>query len=217
VDERDVHAAHEAHAVAAADERRERADEEGALLLAELERGEVGRRRHDVPRGVGLQCVVDARERRAGVLARERREVVGEDEAHADDQVHPLGGEQAKAGLAVGALAGLDEAHAGAELALRALGAEVGAVVEGLVAAAADVEDDADVERIPLRRLRRPGRPHEEEGDVRREEHADHEEQLSHGRSFTGWMGAGKEAARPARPQRCTVPSFQRPFSMSDA
>ena len=43
VDERDVHAAHEADFLRSADQRRERADEERALFLAELERGEVRR------------------------------------------------------------------------------------------------------------------------------------------------------------------------------
>ena len=105
-------------------------------------------------------------------------------------------GEQPEAGLAVGALAGLDEAHPRPELPLRALGAEVGAVVERLVAAAADVEDDADVERVALGRLRRAGRAHEEERDVRREEHADDEEQLAHRGKFraAGQGGQGRTA-----------------------
>ena len=45
-------------------------------------------------------------------------EVVGEDEADADDEVHAFGGQQPQARLAIGALAGLDEADARAELSL---------------------------------------------------------------------------------------------------
>ena len=76
-----------------------------------------------------------------------------------------------------------------AELPLGALAAEVGAVVERLVAAAADVEDDADIHRRRARRLLGAPRPREEEGDVHDEEHADEHQQSSHG---AGRCGAGQ-------------------------
>ena len=68
-----------------------------------------------------------------------------------------FGGEQPKTRLAVGAFAGLDEANVCAEAPLGAVGAGVGAVVERLVAASADVEHDADVDRAG-RRPRSPAR-----------------------------------------------------------
>ena len=72
------------------------------------------------PLGVELR-VVDAgevrlRDTRCAIVV----EVVGEDEADADDQVEPLGGEQADARLAVAALARLDVLGLDAELAHRA-------------------------------------------------------------------------------------------------
>ena len=71
VDERDVHAAHEPDLLRPADERRQRADEERALLLAELERREVRRRRDRIALRVRLHGVVDARElRRSGTPSR---------------------------------------------------------------------------------------------------------------------------------------------------
>ena len=56
---------------------------------------------------------------------------------------------------------------------LGALGAEVGAVVERLVAATADVEHDADVDRVAYGRRRRAAWTHKEQRDVRHEEHAE--------------------------------------------
>ena len=65
--------------------------------------------------------VVDAGEVDVRVFLGELRDVVGEDEADADDEVHVLGGEQAEAGLAIGAFARLDEADRRAELLFGAL------------------------------------------------------------------------------------------------
>jgi hypothetical protein len=181
VDERDVHTAHEADALRAADERGQRADEKGAFLLAELERGEVGRRRDGPAGGVEGDGEIDAGELDLRILLREQREVVGEDEPDADDEVHPLGGEEAEAGLAIGALTGLDEADARAELPVRALGAAERAVVERLVSPAADVEHDTDVEPLAGGELLGTARPHEQQRGVHREEHAEDEEELAHG------------------------------------
>ena len=79
-----------------------------------------------------------------------------------------------------------------AELLLGALGAEVGAVVERLVAASADVEDDPDIHGIAGRRLGGAGGMDEEEGDVDDEERGHEEKQLPHDleKSWRGGRGA---------------------------
>ena len=132
------------------------ANEKGPLLLAELERGEIRRRGDDVPRGIECERVVDAGEIRVWIFLREPGEIVGEDEADPDHELHVLRREQPQAGLAIGAFTGLDEVDVRAELLLCALPAAIRAVVERLVAASANVEHDADVE--PARARRRHGR-----------------------------------------------------------
>jgi len=100
------------------------------LFLAELEGRQIRWRRDRLALRVAADGVVDARELRLRVLLRELRQVIGEDEADADDDVHPLGCKESKAGFAIGAFARLDEAHARAQLTLGPFGAEVGAIVE---------------------------------------------------------------------------------------
>ena len=193
VDEREVHAAHEAHLLRLADERRDGADEEGALLLAKLERGEIGGRLDDPPVLVGREGIVDAGEVRVRIFLGELREVVGEDEADADDDVHAFGGEQAQPRLAIGAFTRLDEADADAELLLGALGTEIGAVVERLVAATAQVEHDADVHRVARGRLGGTGWMNEQKDNVDAEQHGHEDEQLLHrGGKVVRGAGRGK-------------------------
>ena len=110
---------------------------------------------------------------------------------------------------------------------LRAFGAKVRTVIEGFVAATANVENDAHVDGIPYWRRRRTTRTHEQERDVRHEEHAEEGEKPFHGgiESFGG-AGQAREARyspeiaagkRPSRHYRLAASNFQRPFSMSDA
>jgi hypothetical protein len=80
--------------------------------------------------------------------------------------------------IPVRSFAGLDEPHLNAQRVLGALGAEVGAVVERLVAAAAEIEDDPYIYGIGGRRSGGTGRMDEEEGDVDDEEGRHEEEQL---------------------------------------
>jgi hypothetical protein len=200
VDERNVHPADKADALRLADDRRERADEERAFFLAELERGEVGRRRDRVAGGVGRDRVVNAGERDVRILLREAGQVIGEDEPHTDDQIHPLGGEQPESRLAVRSLARLDEPHVRAELAHRALRAGIRAVVERLVASSADVEDHPDLEVTLGDRLRRAAGRDEEQGDVDDEQDGDGDDELPHGHEDSS--GATATARSKAREER---------------
>ncbi len=142
VDERNVHAAHEADHARLRRERGQRAGQERALLFAKLERDHVGGRR-DEPVRVELG-VVDAREARARVLARRREQVVRKNEPDADDQIEPARGQQPNPALAIGAFARLDVLGLDAELAHRAAEPAPGRAVERLVAAPADAEHQAD-------------------------------------------------------------------------
>ena len=192
MDERNVHPADEAELLRISDERRERAHEKRSLLLAELERREIRRGRDDVPRGVERECVVDAGEVRVGIFLGELGEIVGEDEADADDELHVLGGEQSQSGFAVGALARLDEVHVRADLVLGALAAAIRAVVERLVAAPADVEYDADVESATARDGRGRCRMDVQQRDVGEEKHPDEEEQRPHVQKLARCSETGK-------------------------
>ena len=60
------------------------------------------------------------------------------------------------------------------------LAAEIGAVVEGLVAAAADIENDADIEAFSGVGNRRPAGAHGEEGDMGEQQRPDQEEGTTH-------------------------------------
>src|SRR6185503_6679847 len=97
---------------------------------------------------------------------RERVDVVAENEADSHDEIHALGGQQPKARLSVRRLGRLDVVNRGAELVLGAQRAGVGAVVEGLVAAPADVEDDADAQGIRRGSGFSAPRPDEKKADV---------------------------------------------------
>ena len=180
VDQRDVHAADEADLLALADQRRQRTHQERALLLAELERDEVGRHRQRIARAVGGHGVVDVGEADVRVLLRQRVDVVAEDEADADHQVEPLGGQQAQPGLAIGALARLDVAHPRAKVLRRPQAAQVRAVVERLVTATADIEDDADIEAFGVVGFGRARWSDGEQGDVGEEERPDQEKGPTH-------------------------------------
>jgi hypothetical protein len=153
---------------------------------------------------VGGDGIVHAGEAGVRVLLGELGEVVGEDEADADHEVHPFGGEQAEAGFAVGALAGLDEPDVHPELLLGPLGTEIRAVVERLVAAPAEVEHHAHVHRVAGGRDRGAGRVHEEERHVDDEQHAHEDEKLLHisEKSCAGRMNgrAGCKRSYPGRP-----------------
>src|SRR5215207_2583644 len=221
LDEGRVHPADEADLLGLADERGESADQVGPLLFAELEGGEVGWWRDDVARGVGGDRVVDAGELRVRILLRQLRQVVGEDEPDADHEVHAFGGQQSQTGLAVRPFAGFDEADLDTEVLLGALGAEVGAVVEGLIAASAEIEDDADIHGIVGRRCGGAGRVDEEEGDVGQQEGSHEDEQLPHDlrKVMPGWEGGKAESVRtrmlPNRSPAALVQGCSRSFDMS--
>src|SRR5207247_675000 len=100
----------------------------------------IRRRRNRIARFVDTDRIIDAGEVGVGVFLRELREVVRKDEPDADDEIHAFGREQPEAGLAIRAVARLDESHVSTQLPVRALTAKVRAVVERLVAAAAEIE-----------------------------------------------------------------------------
>ena len=155
LDERNVHAADEADLLRVADERRERADEERALFLPELERRDVGRRRNEVARP--CPSTARSRRRRSSSFGYSLASCVMSSVKMKPTPMTrsmPSAASSAQPGLAIGAFAGLDEPDRRAELALGALRAAIGAVVERLVAAPADVEHDADVDGVGGRRRR---------------------------------------------------------------
>ena len=99
--------------------------------------------------------VVDAREAaRLGKSCATPIDVTREDETDADDEVEAAGSEEAHSRLAILARRRLEKLDRHTELLLRAQKARVGRVVEALVAASADVEDqpNADVCIRPRRR-----------------------------------------------------------------
>ncbi len=77
---------------------------------------------------------------------------------------------------------------------LGALAAAVRAVVEGLVAASADVEDDADVESVAARDGHGRRGMDEQQRNVGEEEHPDEEEQRPHAQKLARRREAGKHA-----------------------
>ena len=196
------------------DQRGQRADEIRSLLFAELECGHVGRRRDDVPVLVRRQSVVDAGERSAGILLGEIRQIVGEDEADADDEIHPLRGQQSQPRFAICTLTGLDETDVGAKHLGGAVSARVGTVIERLVASATHVEHDADPGRRRLLSLGFGVPTGEKESDVYGEQEGGDEDQLSHlnrriAHNTTGcktsrrcWLSAKKESWGPFQTHR---------------
>ena len=81
-----------------------------------------------------------------------------------------------------------------------ALAAAIGAVVERLVAAPADIEDDADVEPATARNGCGRRGMDEEQRDVGEEEHPDEEEQRPHAQKLARRSGSGKHAALARAP-----------------
>src|SRR5262249_14112998 len=142
-------------------------DQERALLLLEAEADEVGWNLLS-----GQDAHVDAGELHRRELERGGADVVGEDEADAEDQDAAGRDDVAKRALAVGAVAGLDVANPAAEHALGPEAPLVGAVVERLAAAPADVEHQADPRALLARRAlgSRAERAIGEERDVGRDE-----------------------------------------------
>ena len=173
VNERDVHAAHEADLLGFAHQCRQRTDQERTLLFTELERHEIGRHRPRGAHAVGGHGVVDVGEFDVRIFLRQQVDVVGEDEADGDHQIHALSGQQSQAGLTIGAFARLDVAHARAQRFGGAHAAKVGSVVERLIAATADIEDDADVEAVGAVGDRRSRRVDGQQDDVGEEERPD--------------------------------------------
>src|SRR6266545_208623 len=150
LDEVALQAADEADRVRLGLEGGRRADQEGALLLLEADAEEVA-----VGLRAGVGEAVDDREGRVGALGGRLGDVLGEQEADAEDEPVALVGQAVEQLLAVGAvLVGLDVLGRDlvALLLLGGLQAGEGGVVEGLVAAPADVVDDADLlglDRLP--------------------------------------------------------------------
>ena len=91
--------------------------------------------------------VVDTGKRAARIVVGDLDHVVGEHEANAEHQIEAARREQPQPALAIGAIAGLDELGCDAELAGGALDAPISRVVERLVAAPTDVEDQAHAQR----------------------------------------------------------------------
>ncbi len=118
-------------------------DQEGAFLLLEPDAQEVL-----VRLGAAVGEAVDHRELGVGALGGRLGDVLGEQEADAEDQAVALVGQAVQQLLAVGAVrVGLDVLGLDlvALLLLGRLQAGVGRVVERLVASAADVVDDPDL------------------------------------------------------------------------
>ena len=84
------------------------------------------------------------------VGARDGVDVAREDEPDRDHQILPLRGEQAERGLAVLAPHRLEKAHPCAELSLRSRQPLVCRIVEALVSAAPDVENEAYPRSAPF-------------------------------------------------------------------
>src|SRR5262249_16684081 len=129
----------EAHVFAAGEQPGDGADEERALLFAEGEPSDVARNG-----AIGGGDVVDASEAGGGKRLGDDVDVGREDEADAGREIAPARPELPHRCLAVFGAARLEDLDRGAELAGGARNALVGRVVEALVAAAADVEDEAD-------------------------------------------------------------------------
>jgi len=72
-----------------------------------------------------------------------QREVVRKNEPYADHQIHSLGSQEPQAGLPVRPLSRFNKPHPCAQLALRTLSAQKGAVVERLVSATAYIKNDS--------------------------------------------------------------------------
>ena len=181
VNERDVHATHEAHLLGVPYERGQRAHEKRALLLAEFERDEVWGHRQRITHAVSGHGVIDIGEADVRILLRQHRDVVGKDETDGHHEVHSLGGQQSQAGFAVRAFTRLDVAHPCPQRLRRAEAAQVGAIVERLVAATAHVKDDPDVQTLGGVGDRCPRGVDGEEGGVGEEERPDEVKGPAHG------------------------------------
>src|SRR5690606_24382038 len=153
--------------------------EERPFLFPKAQRREVGWQDR-VSVLVQLNGQVHTCEQRVGILAGQEHEVIGEDEADTNHQIHSLGGQQAKAGFAIGTITRLDEPNPRTQLTSRALRAHVGAVVERLVAASANVEDDANVQPFTLREGGCAVRLHELQQHVRAQKKSDYREYSLH-------------------------------------
>ena len=142
-DEIDVHAADEADGAGRGFQRRGGAHQERALVLGEDQPGEV----------LGaVGGAVDDAEVGVGVVGRHLRDGLAEQEAHADHEVGPVGGELQHFGAvgAVGVRRRLGGRHA--QLGRRAVQAGRRGVVERLVAATADVEHQRRGDVLGFRR-----------------------------------------------------------------
>ncbi len=91
----------------------------------------------------------------------------------------------------------INEADAGAQLLLGPGGAEVGAIIDGVVTPAAGGEGDADVESFAGRLRLGAGGAKEEEGDVSSEEGGEDELSQEGRKRRRGWVG-GKGGIRGA-------------------
>src|SRR5439155_25108872 len=147
---------------------------------AKFERGDIGWRRDDVPIFVGSQGVIDSGERRARILFRKIGEIVGEDEADTDDEIHSLSGEQSQPCFTIGPLAGLDESDVRAEYFRRTVGSGVGAIVERFVTSAANIQNDSNANRGHLLSLGNGVPTGEKKSDVYGEEQGGDDDQFSH-------------------------------------
>ena len=170
------------------------------MLLTELERREI-RGRRDGPAGfVDGDREIHAGERDVRILVGQLREVVGKNEADADHEVHPFRGEQAQPGLPVGTLSRFHEPHPRAELLCGALGPDVGAIIEGLVATSPEVEHDADFHRVARGRPRCARWMHEEQRHVDGEQRESECQELAHERDrIAARATGGKQSSGDGR------------------
>jgi hypothetical protein len=137
-DQRDVHAAHEAHGARLARHRGGHADEVGAFVLLEEDR------EHVRMRG-GVDEAVDRHELHVREVGRDGRDRAGHREAGGDDGVEAGLGEAAERLFALGFRRDLDVAVVAAGLGLEALGPVEGGFVERLVELAAQIVDQRRV------------------------------------------------------------------------
>ena len=180
VNERDVHPAHESDFSGVTHQRRQRAHQIRSLFFSEFQRGDIRRRRNHVSFRISGQGVVDSGERGIGIFLRQVGQIVREDEADTDDEIHSLSRQQSQACFAISSLTRLDESDVGAEHFRRAVGSGVSAIVERFVTSATDIQHDSNANRGRLFSLGDGAPTGEKERNMYSEEQGGDDDQFSH-------------------------------------
>ncbi|CDX32277.1 conserved hypothetical protein [Mesorhizobium sp. SOD10] len=138
-DQRDVHAADEAHLLRLRRHRRQDADEVGAFILLEYQRADIGQ----------VDGIVDDGEVEVGIFGRDLLQRVLPGKAGHDDRVTAVLGEAAQRLLALRSVGDLEFDIGDAGFLLELLGAVIGGLVEGFVELAAQIVENG---RLHIRR-----------------------------------------------------------------